>query len=166
MIEYVSPPDEPHFANAALKHEYEDRNLFDEIAWLFPQATPTLVRIPGWREPIGRYTQSGDQIHHIAGACAGMSRWDIVTNIIRLSKPTHDFCERWKFDGFAICMADKLLKGEWDPRRMAEIMHVDSVDGWLETKEFQFPWTAAVLEKCRRMAVDPDPITRLLREAA
>lgn len=137
--------------NTELREEYREANIWDELSEWFPQeGNESLVPIGKQVYRISRRYSCRQEIHHVSGGILGTPRWDIVTNLIGLSRVTHEFCERYCADGFALCAAHKIKKNEWDRQRMAEIMHVDSVCGWLETRVFWFPWAEKVFQEHRQ----------------
>jgi len=77
------------------------------------------------------------ETHHIWGGTSG--RTDLKSNLIRLSKPAHDWCERFKFDGRIVCLWVKAEKGELDPAevRVASGFHLW---GWLGKDEVKHSW--------------------------
>lgn len=52
----------------------------------------------------------GTELHHIMGSRKG--RADMVTNLIMLSKPAHDWCHKFRTEGNVLCLWVKLAKGE------------------------------------------------------
>lgn len=113
-----------------LRQRYRDDNGFCEIFHLWPAIGYT-----------GYLNVNAHDVHHISGGILGTPRYDRVTNLISLCRSMHQFCEKHIFDGFALCMAAKMSKGEWDAEGMAQIMHVDTVLGWLSIQVFDFEWT-------------------------
>jgi hypothetical protein len=82
------------------------------------------------------------ETHHIWGGTSG--RTDLKSNLIRLSKPAHDWCERFKFDGRIVCLWVKAEKGELDPAevRVASGFHLW---GWLRKDTPKHPWVENLL---------------------
>lgn len=79
------------------------------------------------------------EIHHIWGGHA--HRWDIVPNLIALSKPAHAYCHLMPQHGRIVCLWVKLWKGELDRELWRECMgfdpigildHFDAKEEWVE----------------------------------
>ncbi len=141
--------------NDLLRWNYAEDNKWDEILWLFPQydaATAIIWPRRGRDGRLSRFHTSACQIHHIAGGMFGASRVDAITNIINLHPMTHEWCERYRNDGLALCYATKIVKREWDCATWREITGIVDMRAYLTTVKFEFPWVAASLENCERMA--------------
>lgn len=136
------------WANPDLYSRYARENLWDEIVEFFPKSWPRDVLVPiGTQKFTVPFGIAGDQTHHISGGILGTPRWDLVTNLVRVSFHTHAFCERHTREGFALCAAAKIKKGEWRAHKIAEIMGVDSPLGWLQPERgFEFDWINDVIQ--------------------
>jgi hypothetical protein len=122
------------------RYAYKSANIWDELSHLFPaEGNESLVPVGEHVYRISRRYSASQELHHISGGILGTPRRDITTNMIHLSRVTHEFCERYT-EGFILCAAVKLQKGEWDSAGMAKIMRVDSVRGWADGLHFQFQW--------------------------
>ena len=123
--------------NLALREYYRQKNVWNELK----------DRIPGIYG-----TSFAEEIHHIAKGSGGTSRWDVVTNLISLSRESHAWCERYKWDGMILCLAVKLNKSEYDPVVFRETVlgltrPGASVAGYLMRKPCEFPWVEPIKKK-------------------
>lgn len=60
--------------------------------------------------------------HHLFGGC---HRWDIVTNIVAVCRPVHDWCHRNRQCATILAIWVKLEKGEFDRDLLRECMGKD-----------------------------------------
>jgi len=76
-------------------------------------------------------------VHHILWGQA--RRWDIVPNMIALSRTAHDWVHKHKNDGLILCLYTKLKKGELIWSELDRISG-KNVRGWLSGKPPVFDW--------------------------
>lgn len=55
------------------------------------------------------------QVHHIHQAKTGVGKWDLWSNLITVSKPTHDWLHANPIDGRVICLYAKFRKAAFNP---------------------------------------------------
>lgn len=153
-MRHRSPTNSHHYENLPLRQDYADANMLDEISHLFPvrRRIESSVFHQGGATVISRFNEYATETHHIGSGILGSLRWDEVTNLIRLSRVTHVFCEDYSRDGLVLAMAAKIAKREWDHERMREIMGVASIAGWIAMKPLVFDFTRTLFEKAGREA--------------
>lgn len=82
------------------------------------------------------------ETHHIWGGTSG--RHDLESNLIRLCKASHDWCERFKTDGRILCLWVKAEKGELDPLEVVEASGF-RLWGWLSEEDVTHEWVKPFL---------------------
>lgn len=149
----VSPTNSRPWEDLHEQYMYGVTHLDDEIVWAFPGDLRDAIVPISERQTvnISRCMSTGSDVHHISGGILGTPRWDVSTNLIKLCRVTHQFCDKWVAPGFVLCAASKIRSGDWDSQKMCEIMHVDSILGFLEARmPFQFEhFVMPVFEKYR-----------------
>ena len=109
------------YEDTTLRRMYADENKQDELLRLFPlEGGLARVQIGNIVHWLPAYDTDAAEIHHVCGGANGADRWDLVTNLIAVSAVTHAWLERYRADGFYLCMKAKIVKGEWDDEVMRE----------------------------------------------
>lgn len=110
---------------------------FDELLPYFPTYGDGLARIPGYEQPLPMFDTASRDPHHIFGG--RMGRWDRIWNLAAVSRPTHEFCERFKTDGRVIALRMKLDKREWNEADAYACLKMHPL-GWIQGQscEHQF----------------------------
>lgn len=114
--------------NLELRAAYRSANPYCEL-W-------PLLRKTGLIED-NRY---GADIHHITGGLLGTIRYDLVPNLIHLSRAAHRFCEQFVADGLSLCCLAKLSKKppEFEPDVFLRIMRIESFASYFSCLMPQF----------------------------
>jgi len=84
-------------------------------------------------------------VHHIFGGRKG--RWDLMTNLICLSREAHDWCHRNVVDGRVLCMWVKMSKGEFDATEFQQVSGMQAA-GWLLWKRDAVSVKAGTVFQC------------------
>jgi hypothetical protein len=79
---------------------------------------------------LGRRDEPATDAHHI---WSGHPRYDLTTNLIALSRPSHDWCHQYPVDGRVTCLMRKWMKGELDSAEFRQASGWELL-GWLETR--------------------------------
>lgn len=93
------------------------------------------------------WTDAAQHTHHIMIAGRGI-RWDLRSNLIRISAMAHEFVHRHPVDGRVICLWLKHSKGELNESEFhtASSMHLA---GWIARASPSLSWTDKYLDRLR-----------------
>lgn len=87
-----------HKENLKLRQSYAKAHQADEFSWWIPERFER---------------RQATETHHIIGGNGG--RYDLVSNLLRLSFPSHNWCHSFPADGAIVCLWVKVQKCELDP---------------------------------------------------
>lgn len=113
-----------------LRQRYAKENQACELGWWFPNRFMIL---------------GATETHHIM-----TGRYDLKSNLLRVSMPAHRWLEDYKFDGRVLALFIKHEKGELDPEEF-EKASGSLLPGWLlRTREPRNEWIRPLLAKLRK----------------
>lgn len=140
-MRHKSPTNSHPYSDDAAWIAYRDANHYCEIAKHFPDWGGGWTRIPGTTATIVRALDTPAQMTHHIGW--GGQRWDRKWNMIRVGEHSHQFCHDFKWDGVALCLKEKIAKGEWDAADARQCLGFDLV-GKLSCHECKFPFAEVI----------------------
>lgn len=126
--------------NEPLRHKYADSHHECEL-WPILREHNVRLYMPLWGQivPAGACyrTVAAAHTHHIFTN----PRWDLVTNIIRLSAVVHSWCHEHLDESRVLCLYVKWQKGELDVAKLDEIRRASTL-GFVELATFadEFAW--------------------------
>lgn len=85
--------------------------------------------------------------HHVFGGRTG--RLDVLSNLLAVSRPAHDWLEENKTAGRVVAVMIKVRKNEFDPREMWKASGM-YINGWLARAEVTIDWVVPILLELRR----------------
>ena len=126
--------------NLTFRRQYMDGVMWCEVQPLFPPS-----------ELFGKLPiMMADDPHHICGGANGSQRWDVLTNLIGVSRPVHDWLERYRPEGMVLCIKAKTDKGEYDDAAMKSVLGLTrpgaSVFSYIRIRRMQFDWVQEILD--------------------
>lgn len=94
--------------------------------------------VKGWGfDPRRPHRLAASEVHHI---CGGPNRPDVVSNLICVSKPAHDWLHKYLTVGRLVCWYAKYRKGEFDRDEIREYWGRDPI-GIVECLDVhEWPW--------------------------
>lgn len=105
-----------HKTNLTLRPKYAKQHQECEFATWLPL------------EECGAWGTRASETHHIVGGTGG--RYDLLSNLIRLSVVAHRFCTDNPVDGKVLCIWIKVQKNQFDPIEFKTCAG-KTIDGWL-----------------------------------
>ncbi len=150
--------------NETLRARYKAENGTCELIESFPgrgrKSVLTFAGETGRSEQVFFINTRGQlarECHHVFSGIQGLPRYDELWNLIHLSPIVHLWCEKYADDSLSLCITLKRLKGEFDRRRVEEVLtggsrHVD-LGYWLSSRKPRWAFVLPVWEGlCRELA--------------
>lgn len=139
--------------NLPLRRQYLAEHAEDELLYLWPgegrEARFVLheLAMPVW---LSRRFTPAVCVHHLAKGANGADRVDITSNMVAVSGRTHDWVERYRADGMALCIRAKVDADDWDNDAMRRVFGLDragaSVIQFVGRKGFVHDWVRETWE--------------------
>ncbi len=120
--------------NLKLRQSYARAHQADEFSWWLPDQFER---------------RQATETHHIIGGSGG--RRDLVSNLLRLSFSSHNWCHSFPADGRIVCLWVKLQKSELDPGefKLASGMFLPGYLMLAEAK-IRHAWVRPLMEELKR----------------
>lgn len=147
----VSKTNSRHWQDETFRREYLAAQTGCELIHLFP-GRPEVAEIPDGKaiSYMVRNLMPASDPHHLCGGANGSRRWDVLTNLVGVCRPVHEWVERYRPEGMVLCIKAKMKKGEYDEDVMKMVLGLTrpgaSVFGFIRIRRMHFDWIQDILD--------------------